>query len=395
MVDYYYSLSEQLSKMFSDIKEFYKVAKDVENKRREQGEFFNVFGVIGLRTDEVRLHSALLAELLYPRGEHGVGNLFLKAFLEIIGIEEGYIDYNRCSSNLKERYIGTKTASEGGRIDIIIEDGNHALIIENKIYAADQENQLLRYYNYGRKKFPDGFKLLYLTLEGCEPDECSLGGYDFDKQIISYKDEIVKWLEKCSELAKGKENAQIIINQYCCLIKELTQQDMDKKYLEQLKAITLAPENLIAVGEILKMSDEWFEEVRKRFIWQPIMDFAKHRGMEYGENGDSAWIYKPEWKYYGIFIESDRSGYYVGISYYNEPNRANRLYIKDQKVLSCLREKPSPEIKIWPYGWEYLKYRIWNYNIVGEIIGGDVFAEIKRKFEDILTEIEERCLRMP
>ena len=47
------------------------------------------------------------------------------------------------------------------------------------------------------------------------------------------------------------------------------------------------------------------------------------------------------------------------------------------------------------YGWEYLKYRIWNYNIVGEIIAGDVFAEIKRRFEDILTEIEERCLRMP
>jgi len=38
--------------------------------------------------------------------------------------------------------------TKGGRIDIYIESNNKYIFIENKIYAEDQENQLLRYRNY-------------------------------------------------------------------------------------------------------------------------------------------------------------------------------------------------------------------------------------------------------
>lgn len=391
MTDQTNDLNEQLSAMFSAIDKQYAAAKDRENKRRAKGELFNIFNIIKLRTEEVRLHSALLAELLYPKGHHGVSSLFLKAFLRVIDEDEEFINCHHCSSNIKERYIGVKTKTEGGRIDIIIEDGNHAIIIENKIYAPDQDNQLLRYYNYGKTKFPNGFKLIYLTLHGSDPSCGSLGNKKFDYQTISYDNEIINWLEQCSELAKDKDNARIIINQYRDLVKKLTAKDMDEKYIAQLKEITLAPNNVKAVGEILKMQDVWISEIQEKYIWQPLRDYAESNAMKYGEDDNSFWIYKQEWQYYGIIIDYDK-GWYIGISWYNNPNRTNRIHIKHQKKLSSLKEKPMPD---WPYGWEYFDICDWSYSNTDKIVDGHIFEEIKTKIEDLLTDIESQNLRIP
>ena len=53
------------------------------------------------------------------------------------------------------------------------------------------------------------------------------------------------------------------------------------------------------------------------------------------------------------------------------------------------------EAPYWPYGWEYLEIRNWNFDNIVAIINGKVSDEIKKKFEEILSEIEERNLRMP
>jgi len=50
---------------------YYEIAK-------LKGETFNLFNLLDRRTDEVKTHSAMLAELLNPKGSHGVGELFLK-----------------------------------------------------------------------------------------------------------------------------------------------------------------------------------------------------------------------------------------------------------------------------------------------------------------------------
>ena len=56
--------------------------KTQQEEKRKRGENFNIFDVLGLSTSEVRLHSAFLAELLNPNGNHGLGNQFLEAFLQ-------------------------------------------------------------------------------------------------------------------------------------------------------------------------------------------------------------------------------------------------------------------------------------------------------------------------
>ena len=51
-----------------------QVFRQTEVYRR--GENFNVFNVLGLWSEEVRLHSAMLAELLNPDGSHGCSEAF-------------------------------------------------------------------------------------------------------------------------------------------------------------------------------------------------------------------------------------------------------------------------------------------------------------------------------
>jgi hypothetical protein len=128
------------------------------------GEKFNVFSILGLQDREVRLHSALLNELLNPNGKHGQKELFLKLFIAVVNskiVNETIIENTKNISSQKIKEFRTETAtsaveihagfinkefSEGGYIDIIINDNNkYGIIIENKIWAGDQEKQLYRY----------------------------------------------------------------------------------------------------------------------------------------------------------------------------------------------------------------------------------------------------------
>ena len=399
-------MMEKAQTILATISKLYDNEKQVELERREKGEFFNVFNTIGLRTEEVRLHSAFIAELLNPKGSHGLSYHSLQAFLETIDLPNNYIDYHRCSQNIVERVIGPVTDTDGGRIDIIIEDGNHAVIIENKIYAGDQTNQMLRYNNYGKKNFPNGYELVYLTLDGHGPNDCSLGGVEYPYKTASYEKNIVEWLEKCYSISERKPLVQSVIKQYCELVKQITNTDMDTKYRNDLMSVMLAPENVIAVGEMLQLQEDWFGEILETYIWKPLEEFAKQKKMLFDiecetGGGTGAWIYKEEWKHYGVFVWTTSRKYwtdmFVGVSWYNEPkNRKNKIFKKDRFKLNCLAFF-DPNDEEWPYGWEFLQdeLRDWEYNITKKIVKGEVFDCIKKKFEEILSEIEELQLPMP
>lgn len=392
--------------LLSSISKLHEEEKQIKLKKRETGEFFNVFNTIGLRSEEVRLHSAFIAELLNPKGSHGLGILFLQAFLKlkVLDMPDDYINGPLCSQNIVERVIGPVSKTEGGRIDIIIEDGNHAVIIENKIYAADQTHQLLRYNNYGRKKFPNGYKLIYLTLDGHEAESYSVGKDDLDYITISYEKVIIEWLEKCYVIAEGKPLVQSVIKQYSNLIKQITNSDMDSKYKEKLISMMLTPENVNAVGEIIKLQNEWLDAVYEKYIWNPLEEYAKSIGMKFGKDCEwgkegGAWLYKEEWKHYGLFVWTENKynwiNMFVGISWHNEPNRKNKLHKKDYCQLSCLNSGEQNEG--WPYGWESLPNNIrnWGYDITEEIVQGEVVNFIKKKFDEIISEIDALKLPMP
>lgn len=88
-----------------------------------------------------------------------------------------------------------------GRIDLILQEGKQAILIENKINADDQNAQIERYYKWAEKNFVDAFELYYLSPLGSNPTLQSLGDIDISKiKIISYDTHIREWLQKSIQI---------------------------------------------------------------------------------------------------------------------------------------------------------------------------------------------------
>ena len=75
--------------------------------------------------------STFLAFFLKPEGPHGLGSLFLDALMDSVGMADG--EEGLGGNVTVEREVGTK---KGNRLDILIMPDPHAVLIENKIFAA-------------------------------------------------------------------------------------------------------------------------------------------------------------------------------------------------------------------------------------------------------------------
>ena len=220
------------------------------------GENFNIFSIMGMKTDEVRTHSAILAELLSPNGSHGLGTEPLELFVKQIYSEEIGLDYKTATCS-KEFYAGkiNEDYTEGGRIDLLIKDKEETkMVIENKINAPEQKNQLFRY----KQRFPNA-KLLFLTLDGKESKE---NGIEY--QPISYKDDILNWIEDCAKLAWNKPMVREVLVHYAHLIKILTKQTISNKMKEEV--INIIQSNFKASEEIYRNYETALAEKQKEYL---------------------------------------------------------------------------------------------------------------------------------
>lgn len=210
-------------------------------------EDFNIFSILRNEWDEVNLHSKFITELFKNRN---FGKIFIQLFLEEIEI-----------NNFKIRNVDVFSEyaiKNNGRIDILLkifgEDGNRKIIIiENKIYADDQNGQLKRYYSSILKEgySDEEIEIVYLTLNGDDPSEESIKGLsDIRKDkinIISYKNEIINWIEKCIKKTVQIPIIRETLVQYENLLKKLTGRE-EKNMNEELKEIILSkPEYLEAI----------------------------------------------------------------------------------------------------------------------------------------------------
>lgn len=226
----------------------------------QPGRQFNIFQLLGLESDEVRTHSQFLAEMLNPNGSHGVGDAFLKLWLDQLGIK----DFETMGAkSIVEHYIGPVSETNGGRIDIMIASKSGKIVIENKVFAGDQKNQLLRYYNDDKKA-----ALYYLTLFGTAPDPESTGqGALKEEQYtrISYATDILNWLEACRKEAANIPTVRETITQYIQLIRKLTNQHFDGKMQSELISKILAnPDHLASFVEL--QSPALYQTVKTKII---------------------------------------------------------------------------------------------------------------------------------
>ena len=181
---------------------------------------FNIFSILRSESDEVNLHSRFLFELLNPKGSHGMGTTFLILFAETCQLPP-------------LNYENIQVRREHANIDILIQDNLHAVVVENKIYAGDQHEQLKRYHNYAVQSFRKP-TLIYLTLNGKEPSSWSTSDLEEQVQLISYGDEIDHWLTACIKEAVSRPALRETIAQYQILIRRLTGQNMNENEKQEV-----------------------------------------------------------------------------------------------------------------------------------------------------------------
>ena len=165
------------------------ISKKNEEILDATGGRFNMFRVCGVNHYE-NTHSAIIAEFLDPVGTHGLKAKLLECFINMFcndAIRLGFDYENAC--------VVTESSTNNGRIDILIEDKKkYAIIIENKIYAGDQLEQLKRYNNFAGNKYgKDNYQIFYLTLWGDDASEQSSKDVVYD--YISYQTDIIAWLD--------------------------------------------------------------------------------------------------------------------------------------------------------------------------------------------------------
>ena len=202
---------------------------------------FNVFSVLRSESDEVNLHSRFLHALLnYQKpGEEARANL--TDFLQHVGVK----DFESSDVQVER---------ERDNIDILLTNGvGQAVVIENKIEAWDQSEQLQKYYRKLKEHGYCKIHLLYLTLDGHPPSENSVGALD-RKHItcVSYDKPLLDWLQGCQQRAYDEPALRESIAQYVQLVRKLTRKDPQEAYMKDLTELCLEDNNLVLVHGLIE-----------------------------------------------------------------------------------------------------------------------------------------------
>ena len=380
-----------IQRFFQEVASICALEQAQQEERNRKGENYNLFSILSIERYELK-HSALIANLLDPKGSHGCGDAFLRAFFEIALKGTAY-PFEECTlpHSYTEYYTGPIAGDTGGRIDILVTSSDYGLIIENKIYAGDQDKQLTRYDNYGKETFgAGGYLLVYLTLYGYDASKESTATKSAEEVgylRLSYAEDILRWLEQCVRLADNKPLVRESLNQYIRTIKQLTYQDMNQENIQ--KIIDLAVDHPEVVATLSSKRDAIAQGIRKKYIFDKLKEYADQKGWLF----DDTEITNPQGEPNIRFRKEGWDGSII-ISADSENKKSNygwwmNLWIgidskeAGAKKLACL-EKQSPE---YPMGWEYLTTPNWYSAENFPAMKTSVAKEIISKLNEIIEEL--------
>ena len=349
---------------------------------RITGADYNIFNVLKLQSDEVRLHSRFIGDLLNPKGKHGQGDLFLKLFVDqvkyVLSIDQERVESNGKNkkivldiesnskyeksknilnkldtSNAKvriEEYIGEVKTDEGGRIDLAIKESTNVIVIENKINAKDQEQQLIRYYN----RYPTAV-MIYLTLDGKKATEISITSNkkdvngerkvlisDVDYIRMSYKENILSWLQGCKPITNKFSHLKESLSQYINIIEQLTGQTMSNKIKDEVKKLLINSSNELL--ESVKILEDSITSIINETKGKIFNNFGQIDTINIDE----------EYKITRSKLDDDSEGVYFTYDLYRnnkmiDESSNNEIFIKCREYLILC--KADIEINSYHLGW--------------------------------------------
>ena len=379
--------TKNIEQLLSQVK---SISRSYERLNEANGGNFNIFSVLRIESDEVTTHSRFIAELLNPNGVHGFGDaLSCKVYPE---------DYQGKVTGMPKPM--------GGSIDILIKEPNsdeHVIMIENKIYAGEQEHQLLRYHN----AYPKG-KLLFLTLWGYESNQESSKSVNY--RPVSYEYHIINWLEECRKIAVSNPTLRETLTQYINLIKKLTNQNINTKMNKELaKLFTESKENYNALLTLNNLHYELYKKALETSLFPVLEDLQKSR-KDYSFHYDKQGLIEKKGEWLGVFrITSEKmktknvcinfafnckskANYLIGgFNYLSQEEKANHDYGKLRELFrETFKPLPTKETDGWPCFFDYWDHMHWeNLGDLKNIIHGNFKEDLKEKVNKMIEIIDD------
>jgi hypothetical protein len=398
-------------------KKYEKIIERVKEIKNEfihleltSGERFNIFNILGLNSNEIS-HSRILADLLNIKGSHGQGEKYLKLFIDqLIELptenqfheESPHLDIIKKFQISSSRVIIEKSIGivdyelgSGGRIDILLTDGHEFIIIENKIYAVDQPQQLLRYKNFQPTK---DTPILYLNLFGSDASEHSKSNDQESLKLktdyisISYSSFIKEWLESCINKSIDHPAINEILRQYLNLILQLTNQTINNKMSKELA--TYLASNYEEFDSIIKVKNEVYSLIieKSRKVVESICD---EKGFEL------IFDMKPEVTYTGfifgstqlksqniqIAFEWNGGSFYFGFLWLDKNGYSTQLKNRLQELFK-FQFINCKETVSWPV-WCFFS-ECPNWNQFYSLVSNDEFQQLIEEKIDLLIKISNQ-----
>jgi len=212
-----------------------KVISEIQQKQKQRGlNNYNIVNVVRKATHEVGMHSNVIYSLINPESDHFQKDLFLNLFLKYVIIPKLGLQKIQDFGVIHSVQAEEQT-EHNRRIDFTIKSDKYLIGIEMKVNASDLQNQISDYYVQLEKESDlstkGGVYIFYLTKFGIDPSKKSIKvkngvatNFDPSKHIkcISFKDEILKWLNSSQKEVSNITNLNIALSNYKEIVQKIT-----------------------------------------------------------------------------------------------------------------------------------------------------------------------------
>ncbi|RDU53085.1 PD-(D/E)XK nuclease family protein [Helicobacter sp. MIT 01-3238] len=384
------------------------VARANESKKRGNNDY-NPLKAVQNPYNEVNMHSGFIYSLLDTNGKHYQDDLFLSLFLEVLGLKEWF----GSTTNAQVR-------KESNYIDLYIFNDTKHIIIENKINADDQPNQIATFietiHNNGVEY--ENIFVIFLTLHDREPNQSSrtnkdnnllweikqdskndwfLESKDGEKtnkvgyKKVLYGDKILEWIESCqSKSGVGNiANLNYALESYKDIVQIITN---NKENTMSIVDFFKEAEDFKLAFEIIKNTDKIIQELVKKEMCK-LFDDEKFKDWKIEEKGNRLEIfntlYEKQFFRYKFVLGRISGGKIFGVRLYEEnlPKEKGNLPQEISKHQYADTKLEGRWLKGWvSYTFDYCKvknfkdYFVKNYEIVNKI--NEEIAKLAKEVKD-------------
>jgi CRISPR/Cas system-associated protein Cas5 (RAMP superfamily) len=376
--------------------------KEIDDYAYKTKANFNVFDAL-TRHHLEELHSNFIAYLLDPDAGHYCEKIFLKCLINTLKKKSIHID--EINNITVEREHVINEIDIDGRIDIYIEGENFIVAIENKIYAAEQKDQIDRYYKYCQRKGKP-FIVIYLTIDGSESSEAK----NVKEYIrLSYRKDIIDWLNYCMQKVEKYTTPYQGINFYKNILeKSILMHNHNllqiKKILEDKKNNSII-QNSKLLREILdniywdyrkKYFSVLYKKLDEKYSCVPIIAFEDQAEIDLISESyrggikiiGKEYVYEKEETKICFAIEHDFETIYYGLALLDK----NNVYVRyddsnknQKKIIEVFKSniQLKKADKDW-FAWNYFKFK--NYN--SDNFTADLMHNLENIIDNTIKEIE-------